>query len=118
MRPTIGMDRHKFRILKCMCSLDRVVTVHGEMKRSARFGRARKQNNQTWQVAAGNLCDTLVPNGVAGYVNQVARFFAAQEKADHIAGNRLDANRAMARRCCGDMEPDAAGSIDLNRLSA
>ena len=78
MRPTIGMDRHKLRILKCMCSLDRVVTVHGEMKRPARLGRARKQNNQTWLVAASNLRDTLVPNGVAGYVDQVARFFVAQ----------------------------------------
>jgi hypothetical protein len=45
--------------------------------------------------SAGNLRDTLVPNGVAGYVNQVARFFVAQQKADDIAGNRLD----IQQRC-------------------
>src|SRR4030095_12516665 len=61
-------------------------------------------------------CDALVPNGVAGYVDQVARFFVAQQKADDIAGNRLDADRAMARRRCGDMESGAAGSVYFNRL--
>jgi hypothetical protein len=89
-----------------MRGLDRVVGVHGEMEGATRPRRAGEQQHQADRETPRHLGHAVVPNRVAGDVDGWT-VLHAEHKADHVAGDRLDAGGSVPRGRGGHLQPTA-----------
>jgi len=94
MRPPIGVDGYDGS--EDSGSLDCVIRVHGEIELASRLRRSGEEQHKTGFEPPLYFGHAIEPNRVAGDVEGFEGMrFGRQDKADDIAGERFDPNRAM-----------------------
>lgn len=112
MRPAVAVHGDDHGIRECVRGFDRIIGVHGEVERSTCLRGAGKQQDHARAEAAGDLRDTVEPDGIAGDVDRRHRdILECQHEADHVAAHGLDAGGAVACGGRGDRQ-FRSGGID------